>query len=225
MSFLDHIGLGKLDPHHNLDKIKHGAEDVAEQLDPIKVIHEIEEKVEEFVHDAEKQVVHGANLAVRRGRRALEKELPRLVEKAAKEAARAAEKELEKVAAEIATHLLREGLELFTDLLHDAIPDEPQWFRMGPFKFVWNSIDGRLDEMIAFAKHPPHGVEGLASFVHAVRPDKIRVNIEGRAAAVLASSNVLGAESEVTIDINKFEHVAGKCGTVVGLIGTCERVG
>ena len=67
-----------------------------------------------------------------------------------------------------------------------------------------------MDMLIEFSKNPPHGVKGLVTFVKDIQPDYIRVRVEGRAAAVLASTNVLGAESKVTIDVAAFEKVAVK---------------
>ena len=75
---------------------------------------------------------------------------------------------------------------------------------------MWLSVDDRLDKMIDFCEHPPHGIEALIDFVKVVQPDYIIVRPEARAAAVLASTNMLGVESKVIIDVNKLEHAAGK---------------
>ena len=50
-----------------------------------------------------------------------------------------------------------------------------------------------------------------------VQPDEIIVCVELRAVAVLASTNVLGGESKVAIDVNKFEHIAAKFAHKIGI--------
>ena len=86
------------------------------------------------------------------------------LEKIAEEGLHKFEEAIKDVGAEVAIKLTGEILGIFVDMLHDAIPDKPQGFRIGPFEFVWRSLDARLDKVIDFVEDPPHGVDGLVHF-------------------------------------------------------------
>ena len=241
-SFLNHIGLGGLDPHHKLDQ----AGGAVGKLDPQKIIAQVEKKIEGAIHTGERKVKRTVNGVVRQveglehrveGKvKELVKtgtdELEHLVDEAkgglqtaAHEVEDAFTKDLDRLVHEAlqqveagllhlgeegAKELLRQALKGFLALAHDAIPDKPKSVRLGPFRFVWHDLDGRLDAMVAFVQHPPHGVDGLMAFAKIVQPDYIIVTIEARAVALVASTNIFGADYEVPISVNDLERIAGK---------------
>ena len=68
MSILNHLGLGKLDPHHNLDKAGNKLSGTANKitgtvssLDPTKIFGQVENKIERFVNGLERKVERKAN--------------------------------------------------------------------------------------------------------------------------------------------------------------------
>ena len=216
----------KANPKRIIDEVEHEARGIVKGIihEVEEVAHKAEGEVKGIVRSGKKElnkVVHeaegGLKTAVHEIEETFEHRLKDKAEEITMHALHEVEEKFKELGAEVAIAIIREGIELFVDLLHDAIPDVPQSIRISAFEFVWKSLDARLDKMVEFVEHPPHGVDGLLKFVKVVQPDYIIVRPEGRAAAVLASSNILGVEGKVTISVDKLESAAGKVAHKFGI--------
>ena len=182
----------------------HAAKDLASD-----VIHELE-KVGHKIEGGVKEVGSEVQRDLRKAGHEIEKTFTERLEDLASKGLHEFEEAAKKLGAELATYALQKGIALFLELLHDALPDKPQAIRVSAFKFVWESLDDRLDAMVEFVKHPPQGVDGLVAFAKAVQPDYVVVTPSADIAALVATTNVLGVQPEVVIPVEKLESAAVK---------------
>ena len=114
MSILNHLGLSKLDPHHNLDKAgnklsgtAHKVTGAVSSLDPTKIFSQVETKIERFVDSLEKKVERQAN------------RLADDIEHGAEEVIGRGRKEMRSI-----LHDAREGIETAGDQVRRGLEDE-----------------------------------------------------------------------------------------------------
>ena len=233
MSILDHVGLGSLDPHHDLDKagnkisgtasqaankinetvnsavnkIKHEANDAEKQVK--NTFNDIEHRIKKVTHDAE----HGLHSVANTVEHEVGEKLERVAHEAKDELEKlvhAALEEFEREIEKIGTRAVGKLIEFALKIAHHAIPDKPQVIRISAFKLDWERLDDRFDALLHYVQHPPEDGHQILDLVQRRSPDYIIISLEGGPVALVVSSSIAGGGIKIPVPVQKPEAVAAE---------------